>query len=91
MKIWICLAATLASGCSATNWRHTCPWNFPSSREWNQPLELSWVNAVDKFREITTPRGRVYDPLTKTTAPDFGAALKELDPSSLDRPGLISE
>lgn len=72
------LAIWALSGCAESNWRQTAPWNFPSAAEWNRPLELSWENAVDKFREVTAPKGKVYDPLTKTYAPDFGTALKEL-------------
>lgn len=73
------LLAMAVCGCSSTNWRHTSPWNFPSAEEWNQPLEMSWVNAVDKFRALTAPKGTVYDPLTQTTGPDFGKALEELE------------
>jgi hypothetical protein len=42
------------------------PWNFPPAREWNQPLETSWQNAVDNWRRLTTRRqktveGMVYE------------------------------
>lgn len=75
-------------GCCGKNWRHTAPWNFPSAAEWNRPMELSWENAVDKFREVTAPKGKVYDQLTQTYAPDFGAALKELNKQNESDPEL---
>lgn len=76
--LWLAVALWLFGCCPERNWRHTAPWNFPSAAEWNRPLELSFENAVDKFREVTAPKGKVYDPLTRSYAPDFGAALREL-------------
>jgi hypothetical protein len=61
----------LLAGCAATNWRPTAPWNFPSAHEWNAPLETSWQNAVDTYRRLTAPPGRVYDPLMGNYQPDF--------------------
>lgn len=48
------------------------PWNFPELWEWNQPFEASWQNAVDKYRELTAPKGKVWDPLMNNYQPDLG-------------------
>jgi len=54
------------------------PWNFPPAREWNQPLETSWVNAVDAFRNWTAPRGKVWNPIIRCYDPDFGYEIERL-------------
>ena len=38
------------------------PWNFPPAEEWNQPMETSWVNAVDMYRRFTIPKSKAYHP-----------------------------
>lgn len=48
------------------------PWNFPELWEWNQPFEASWQNAVDKYRELTAPKGKVWDPLMQNYQQDLG-------------------
>jgi hypothetical protein len=80
MRALAAVCAIGICGCATHNWRHTSPWNFPTAAEWNRPLEFSWENAVDRYRELTSPKGRVYDALTRTTAPDFGSELKKLEP-----------
>lgn len=71
LRIQGAILALIITGCAATTPR-PYPWNFPPAREWNQPLETSWVNAVDTWRSITAPKGKVYDPLMKNYQPDFG-------------------
>jgi hypothetical protein len=64
-------AVATFSACTATNWRHTAPQNFPPAHEWNAPLEFSWLNAVDTFRAMTAPAGRRWDPLMRNYQPDY--------------------
>ena len=54
------------------------PWNFPPAREWNQPLETSWVNAVDAYRNLTKPKGKIYNPILREYEPDFGYEIEIL-------------
>ena len=65
----LCLAY---AGCAATTWRTTAPWNFPPLHEWNAPFETSWINAVDTYRALTAPKGKVYDPIMRNYQPDLG-------------------
>ena len=51
------------------------PWNFPELWEWNQPFETSWQNAVDKYRELTAPKGKVWDPLMNNYQQDLGSLM----------------
>lgn len=55
------LALLITSGC--VSYPRPYPWNFPSEEEWNQPFETSWQNAVDTYRRLTTPKGKVWDSL----------------------------
>lgn len=41
------------------------------AHEWHAPLETSWQNAVDTYRRLTAPPGRVYDPVMRNYQPDF--------------------
>jgi len=45
------IALLIASGCVSYPRPH--PWNFPPAYEWNAPLETSWVNLVDNWRNLT--------------------------------------
>lgn len=68
------VAVSLATiGC--VSYPRPYPWNFPEAREWNQPLEFSWVNAVDNYRNLTSPRGKLWNPLVRDYEPDFGGEL----------------
>ena len=71
MKPWIIGATLIASGCASYPPR-PYPWNFPSKEEWNQPLEMSFNNAVDTFRRITAPKNKVWDPLMQNYQPYLG-------------------
>jgi hypothetical protein len=64
-------------GCAATSWRATAPWNFPPASEWNSPMEMSWVNAVDAWRRLTAPRGKLYDPIMQNYQPNLEALMEE--------------
>ena len=77
LRIQRTILALLAVGCAATP--RPYPWNFPEAREWNQPLEFSWVNAVDNYRNLTAPRGQIWNPLVRSYEPDFRAELRQLD------------
>lgn len=77
MKSWIILSLLIASGCVSYPPRHY-PWNFPPAREWNQPLETSWVNAVDMYRRLTTPKYKIYNPILRCYEPDFGYEIERL-------------
>jgi hypothetical protein len=55
------------------------PWNFPPAREWNQPLEFSWVNAVNNYRNLKSSKGKIWNPLVQDYEPDFGVELYQLD------------
>jgi hypothetical protein len=54
------------------------PWNFPPAEEWNQPLETSWVNAVDAYRNWTAPKGKIWNPILREYEPDLAYEM-ELD------------
>ena len=68
---WIAVGLLAAgyAGCAHPIWRDTAPWNFPPAEEWNKPLEFSWQNAVDKYRELTAPEGMEWDFLTRSYRP----------------------
>lgn len=77
------ILAIILAGCTSTP--RPYPWNFPKAREWNQPLETSWVNAVDSYRNLTTPKGKIWNPILREYEPDFGyeiEILKVLPPDS---------
>lgn len=69
MKSWTKTATALLSiligtSCSSQiRYRKSEPWNFPPASEWNQPLETSWNNAVEMYRRLTAPKGKMWDPL----------------------------
>lgn len=57
--LYACFGLVAFGGCAATP--RPYPWNFPDAREWNQPLETSWVNAVDGWRKLTTRQLKTVD------------------------------
>jgi hypothetical protein len=77
MKSWtktatVLLCILIGTSCSTQlRYRKTEPWNFPPAVEWNQPLETSWNNAVDMYRRLTAPKGRVWDPLMQNYQQDL--------------------
>ena len=78
----IVIALFIASGCVSYPPR-PYPWNFPPEREWNQPLETSWVNAVDAYRRMTAPKGKVWNPIVLQYEPDFGSQIRDLEEHEL--------
>jgi hypothetical protein len=70
------LALLIASGCASHP--RPYPWNFPPEEEWNAPLETSWLNLVDNWRNLTAPRNKVWNPLIREYEPDFGAEIELL-------------
>lgn len=76
MNRWIITAILVTSGC--VSYPRPYPWNFPPEEEWNQPFETSWQNAVDTFRRLTTPKGKVWNPLIREYEPDFGYEIERL-------------
>lgn len=73
--LYACFGLVAFGGCAAAP--RPYPWNFPDAQEWNQPLETSWQNAVDTYRNLTTPKKKLWDPLTQSYQPDFGKDLYE--------------
>lgn len=71
IRFWISLATVVTTSCSSYPPR-PYPWNFPPKEEWNQPFETSWQNAVDTYRKIACPKGKVYDPLMQNYQPYLG-------------------
>jgi hypothetical protein len=65
----IVIASLATIGC--VSYPRPYPWNFPSEEEWNQPLETSWQNAVDMYKRLTAPKGRVWDPLMQNYQQDL--------------------
>jgi hypothetical protein len=76
LRIQGAILAIIATGCASTP--RPYPWNFPEAREWNQPLETSWVNAVDSYRNLTKPKGKIWNPLIRSYEPDFGYEIELL-------------
>ena len=72
----IVVASLVAIGC--VSYPRPYPWNFPPAREWNQPLETSWVNAVDTYRNLTKPKGKIWNPILRCYEPDFGHEIELL-------------
>ena len=72
-KIWIVIALLVTIGC--VSYPRPYPWNFPEAREWNQPLEFSWVNAVDNYRNIKSSKGKLWNSFVQEYEPDFGGEL----------------
>ncbi len=75
------LASLVTIGCATTP--RPYPWNFPPEEEWNAPLETSWVNLVDTYRNWTAPKGQVWNPLIREYEPDLGAELRDLEEHEL--------
>jgi hypothetical protein len=75
------IALLITSGCSS--YPRPYPWNFPPAEEWNAPLETSWVNFVDNWRNLTSPRKKVWNPIIREYEPDFGYEIERL--KALDR------
>jgi hypothetical protein len=78
------LTLLITSGCVSYPPR-PYPWNFPPEHEWNAPLETSWVNFVDNWRNLTAPRKKIWNPLIRQYEPDFGyeiELLKALPPDT---------
>ncbi len=71
------IALLVASGCVSYPPR-PYPWNFPPAEEWNQPLETSWVNAVDAYRKLNNPPKKIWNPLIREYEPDFGYEIERL-------------
>ena len=69
MKAWIIAATLIVNGC--VSYPRPYPWNFPDEQEWNAPLETSWVNAVDTYRKLTSPPGKIYDPIMRSYQPNL--------------------
>lgn len=72
----IVIASLVTIGC--VSYPRPYPWNFPPEEEWNAPLETSWVNAVDIYRNWTTPKGKVWNPIIREYEPDFGYEIEIL-------------
>jgi hypothetical protein len=77
LRIQGAILTILITGCVSATPR-PYPWNFPPAREWNQPLETSWVNAVDMYRKVTAPKGKIYNPILREYEPDFGYEIERL-------------
>jgi hypothetical protein len=75
------ILAIVITGCASTP--RPYPWNFPPVEEWNAPLETSWVNLVDGWRNLTAPRKKVWNPIIREYEPDFGYEIQRLN--ALDR------
>jgi hypothetical protein len=58
------------------------PWNFPPEEEWNQPFETSWQNAVDMYKRLTAPKGKIWDPLMRNYQQDLSCDYPESTPVS---------
>lgn len=71
--LWIVMPSLVTIGC--VSYPRPYPWNFPEAREWNQPLEFSWVNAVDNYRNIKSSKGKLWNPFVQEYEPDFGGDL----------------
>ena len=82
MSKWIVIALLITSGC--VSYPRPYPWNFPPAREWNQPLEFSWVNAVNNYRNLTRPKGRIWNSLIQSYEPDFVYEIERLKIQDLD-------
>jgi len=39
-------------------------------------LETSWVNAVDGYRNLTKPKGKIWNPIIRSYEPDFGYEIE---------------
>ena len=76
LRIQGAILALFIFGCAARP--RPYPWNFPPAREWNQPLETSWVNAVDMYRNLTKPKWKVWNPILRCYEPDFGYEIELL-------------
>ena len=66
----IVIASLATIGCASYPPR-PYPWNFPDEQEWNAPLETSWDNAVDFYRRLTAPKGKIWDPLMQNYQQDL--------------------
>jgi hypothetical protein len=73
-RAWIGIALLVTSGC--VSYPRPYPWNFPEAREWNQPLETSWVNAVDSYRNLTKPKRKIWNPIIRSYEPEFGYEIE---------------
>lgn len=76
LRIQGAILVIVITGCVTTP--RPYPWNFPDEREWNQPLETSWVNAVDAYRNLTKPKGKIWNPILREYEPDFGYEIEIL-------------
>ena len=65
----IVIALLVTSGC--VSYPRPYPWNFPPEEEWNQSFETSWQNAVDVYKRLTAPKGRIWDPLIQNYQQDL--------------------
>jgi len=69
LRIQGAILAIILTSCATTP--RPYPWNFPPEEEWNQPFETSWQNAVDMYRRLTAPKGKLWDPLMQNYQPDL--------------------
>jgi len=64
------LVIVVCGGCGYTQlYRKGQPQNFPPVAEFNAGLETSWINAVDNYRKLMAPNGKVYDPVMRSYQP----------------------
>lgn len=73
----IAIVVIFVSGCSAAGVK-PYPWNFPPKEEWNAPLEASWLNLVDNYRNLTAKNGTVWNPVVGQYEPNLGQELQSL-------------
>jgi len=60
----------LYAGCAASGWQHTAPWNSPKAWEFNASME-GWRSLVAGYRQLTAPKGFIWDDLTQTYQQDL--------------------
>jgi hypothetical protein len=60
----------LCAGCTAKSWQHTAPWNSPEAWEFNSKME-GWQSLVAGYRQLTAPKGFIWDDLTQTYQQDL--------------------
>lgn len=78
------ISLLILSGC--VSYPRPYPWNFPKAREWNQPLETSWVNFVDNWRNLTASRNKIWNPIIREYEPDlvYDASLDRILPPDIE-------
>jgi len=67
----------VCGGCGYTQlYRKGQPQNFPPVAEFNAGLETSWINAVDNYRKVMAPKGKVYDPVMRSYQPKLRSIVE---------------